>query len=318
VQPKDRDIAMVFQDYALYPHMSVYDNLGFGLRNLRYPQKEIDRRIHAAAEMLQIEHLLSRRPRELSGGQRQRVAVGRAIVRSPKVFLFDEPLSNLDAKLRVQMRVELQALHHQLGNTVIYVTHDQVEAMTLGDRIIVLRDGIVQQIGTPRRVYEHPNNMFVAAFIGTPPMNLISGSVDPNGRFQGESFAVALEPATLARYPSIAGRQVVLGVRADDIYEMRSDATDGAGATGIVKAVEYLGSETLAYVSLGSATVTVRLSPQSQVLPGDPLALRFDFDRVSFFDPATQERLDWWPEETGIPQRKASAMSMRPASLSGS
>jgi multiple sugar transport system ATP-binding protein len=292
--PKDRDIAMVFQDYALYPHMTVYDNLAFGLHNLHYPKKEIGRRVREAAELLQIGPLLERRPRELSGGQRQRVAVGRAIVRSPQVFLFDEPLSNLDAKLRVQMRIELAELHRRLGNTVVYVTHDQVEAMTLGDRIVVMNHGVIQQIDTPRRVYEHPNNMFVAAFIGVPPMNLIDGTIE-GGTFASDGFRLRVPGSLLARRPAIAGRPVTLGIRAEDIHPAvlpAPSATREADAVGVVRGIEYLGSEVLVYLDAGTTVLTTRVGPQTSVAAGDNLPLQVDFDRVAFFDPTTQQRID--------------------------
>jgi multiple sugar transport system ATP-binding protein len=298
VHPKDRDIAMVFQDYALYPHMSVYDNLAFGLRNLHTPRKVIDEQIGRAAELLQIEHLLRRRPRELSGGQRQRVAVGRAIVRSPQVFLFDEPLSNLDAKLRVQMRVELQDLHRRLGNTVVYVTHDQVEAMTLGDRVVVMNHGVIQQIGAPRWIYERPENMFVAGFIGTPPMNFLSGEVTAEGRFRGDGLDFALPPDLRGGLPGLAGRGVVLGVRPDGFLDAAATAGDGPEAAHIrarVRAVEYLGTESLAYVDAPSGGLTVSLPAQTETGPGAPIALKVDFRRASLFDAETQHRLEWQP-----------------------
>jgi multiple sugar transport system ATP-binding protein len=295
--PKDRDIAMVFQDYALYPHMTVYDNLAFGLRNLHVGRKDIDQRVHQAAELLQIGPLLNRRPRELSGGQRQRVAVGRAIVRSPKVFLFDEPLSNLDAKLRVQMRMELAELHRRLENTVIYVTHDQVEAMTLGDRIVVMNHGIIQQIDAPKRVYEHPNNMFVAGFIGMPPMNMLEGSVDATGTFTCDGFCLRIPPSVLALHPRVLGQKVVLGIRAEDIQAATStngsvESSDHRGSVGMVRAVEYLGSEVLAYVEAGGAYLIARLTPQTVVVTGEPFAMQVNFDRIAFFDPQTQTRIE--------------------------
>jgi multiple sugar transport system ATP-binding protein len=299
IHPKDRDIAMVFQDYALYPHMSVYDNLAFGLRNLRTPRRDIDRQIQRAAELLQIEHLLKRRPRELSGGQRQRVAVGRAIVRSPQVFLFDEPLSNLDAKLRVQMRIELQDLHRRLRNTVVYVTHDQVEAMTLGDRVVVMNHGVIQQIGAPRWVYERPENMFVAGFIGTPPINLLRGQLTPDGAFQGDGFAFPVPPDLRLGREDLAGRPVFLGVRPDGFDALPSGSGPGAGSNtaahivGRVRAVEYLGTETLAYVDAPCGALTVRLPPQTEIGPGASIGLSIAFARASLFDAETQRRLEW-------------------------
>ena len=287
--PKDRDIAMVFQDYALYPHMSVYDNLSFGLRNLGVDRKTIDQKVQTVAELLQIGRLLQRRPRELSGGQRQRVALGRAIVRSPQVFLFDEPLSNLDAKLRVQMRVDLLDLHRRLGNTVVYVTHDQVEAMTLGDRIVIMLDGIVQQIDSPRDIYERPRNTFVASFMGAPPMNLVPGEIDAEGVFRTDGLTITIPPDAPARQQAIDSRAVVLGVRPDDMAEAPVDRGDMAGT---VRAVEFVGSETLVHLDVGRHLLTARLGPQADILPGHTLAVRLDFARVSFFDTETQERLN--------------------------
>jgi multiple sugar transport system ATP-binding protein len=280
---------MVFQDYALYPHMTVYDNLSFGLRNLGVERKVIETKVHEVAELLQIGRLLQRRPRELSGGQRQRVALGRAIVRSPQVFLFDEPLSNLDAKLRVQMRVDLLDLHRRLGNTVIYVTHDQVEAMTLGDRIVVMLDGLIQQIDTPRHIYERPRNTFVASFMGAPPMNLLIGEIDADGVFRGDGLTITIPPTTPARQQAIRSRSVVLGVRPDDIAEAPTEQGDVAGT---VRAVEFVGSETLVHLDVGKHFLTARLGPQSDILPGHNLGVRLDFARVSFFDTETQERLN--------------------------
>jgi multiple sugar transport system ATP-binding protein len=307
---------MVFQDYALYPHMSVYDNLAFGLRNLRTPRKVIDEQIRRAAELLQIEHLLRRRPRELSGGQRQRVAVGRAIVRSPQVFLFDEPLSNLDAKLRVQMRVELQDLHRRLENTVVYVTHDQVEAMTLGDRVVVMNHGVIQQIGAPRWIYERPENMFVAGFIGTPPMNFLSGQVTAEGRFRGDGLDFALPPDLRGGLPGLAGRGVVLGVRPDGFLDAPAaaattagDGPEGAHIRARVRAVEYLGTESLAYVDAPSGGLTVRLPAQTETGPGAPIALRVDFRRASLFDGETQHRLEWQAAPESV---RAAADGSRP------
>jgi multiple sugar transport system ATP-binding protein len=294
LHPKERDIAMVFQDYALYPHMTVYENMSFGLRNLRVPRKEVDRKVAQAAEMLGIGPLMNRRPRELSGGQRQRVAVGRAIVRSPKVFLFDEPLSNLDAKLRVAMRVELAELHQRLGATMVYVTHDQVEAMTLGERIVVMNNGVVQQVADPRTLYDAPVNLFVAGFVGAPPMNVIWGKIDraEGLRFVGEGFAIALPQEVGQRYARYLGQPLVLGVRPEDL-QVDAPSPNGrlAHFRATVKVVEYLGSEALFYFDLGGLTYTARVEPHRVAHAGEELEFRFGFRRTAFFDAATQERL---------------------------
>ena len=270
VAPGDRDIAMVFQNYALYPHLTVRDNMAFGLRMRRTPKPEIDRRVTAAAESLAIEGLLNRRPRELSGGQRQRVALGRAIVREPAVFLFDEPLSNLDAKLRVQMRAELARLHRRLGTTVIYVTHDQVEAMTLGDRIVLMNQGLIQQADTPLEIYRRPANRFVASFIGSPTMNFFSGRIDGEGfRLAGGELRLPLGPDA-DRFPT---GPAVLGIRPEDLLLA---ASDEAVATVPVDVVEQTGHETFAHFLLGGEDHVVRLPGDMAVRPGDrlPLAVR--------------------------------------------
>ncbi len=289
VPPRARDIAMVFQDYALYPHMTVRDNLSFGLRNLHVPTSQIEREVQRVAEMLQIDTMLNRKPRELSGGQRQRVALGRAIVRAPQVFLFDEPLSNLDAKLRVQMRVELLELHAKLGTTTVYVTHDQVEAMTLGQRIVVMNHGVVQQIDAPARIYDHPNNMFVAQFIGAPPMNLAFGRLEAPGVFAGDGFAIRLAPEFAAQHPQWFGRELYLGIRPEDIQKTRPGEKPDVQVT--TKVTEYLGSEVIAYFSLGKETWTARMAPDTIVQPHERLDLTCDFKRAAFFDPETQQRI---------------------------
>ena len=289
VPARGRDIAMVFQDYALYPHMSVRENLSFGLRNLHVPTAQIEREVNRVAEMLQIDALLNRKPRELSGGQRQRVALGRAIVRSPKVFLFDEPLSNLDAKLRVQMRVELLELHAKLGTTTIYVTHDQVEAMTLGQRIVVMNHGIVQQIDAPAHIYDHPNNMFVAQFIGAPPMNLAFGRLEPPGIFAGDGFTIRLSSAFASLHDRWFGRELYLGIRPEDIQKTRPGESPDIQATA--KVMEYLGSEVIAYFGVGKETWTARMAPDTVIQPHEQLLLTCDFKRAAFFNPETQERI---------------------------
>ncbi|MER3398296.1 MAG: glycerol-3-phosphate ABC transporter ATP-binding protein [Chloroflexota bacterium] len=290
--PRDRDVAMVFQSYALYPHMSVYDNMAFGLKLRGFPRAEIDRRVRQVAEILGIADLLDRKPRQLSGGQRQRVALGRAIVREPKVFLMDEPLSNLDAKLRVQTRAELKKLHQTLKTTTIYVTHDQVEAMTMGDRIAVINKGVLQQVDTPQNVYEHPVNIFVAGFIGSPAMNFFRGRLlSEDGRLYVdlEDFRVEV-PGQLGevlrqRAPS---PKVVLGVRPEHI---RLSAAEGQGVRCRVEVVEPLGNETLVHVTSGRHTWTVWLPGMLKVAPGMSLQLEFDPEKLHLFDAGTERAL---------------------------
>jgi multiple sugar transport system ATP-binding protein len=295
LHPKERDIAMVFQDYALYPHMSVYENLSFGLQNLKVPRRQIEEKVKFASEMLGIGLLLDRRPRELSGGQRQRVALGRAIVRSPQVFLFDEPLSNLDAKLRVQMRVELAELHKRLGTTMIYVTHDQVEAMTLGQRIVVMNNGIIQQIDDPRTLYDRPTNIFVAGFIGAPPMNFFAGALALNGdvRFIGDGFDVRLPPELVSRLRLRDSQQLILGIRPEDITLVEDGGEDHQPGRlkATVRVVEYLGSEMLIYFALGDQTFIARMDPHTVAAADGTIQLQFGFARLSFFDPQTEQRI---------------------------
>ncbi len=285
VPPKDRDIAMVFQNYALYPHMSVFDNLSFGLKIRKFPREEIVRRVGEAARLLGIEALLERKPKQLSGGQRQRVAMGRAIVRQPQVFLFDEPLSNLDAKLRVQMRAELGKLHHRLKTTSIYVTHDQVEAMTLAGRIVVMKDGVVQQVGAPMELYRKPANVFVAGFIGSPAMNFIEGEMTQRAgerHLRGEGFEIPL-PETIGNLPE-AGRRVILGLRPEALYP-RSEAE--ALLHGRVEVFEPLGADSYATFPLGAREMTVRLPSDLRFAPGEPIHLGIHFEEAHFFDAAT-------------------------------
>src|SRR6058998_429398 len=255
--PMDRDIAMVFQNYALYPHMSVYDNMAFGLRMRKFEKPEIDRRVRHAADVLGIQPLLERRPRQLSGGQRQRVALGRAIVRNPRVFLFDEPLSNLDAALRVQMRVELKRLHDRLETTAIYVTHDQVEAMTLGDRVVVMKDGVVKQVGEPLELYERPANRFVAGFIGSPAMNFVEVNVKDGGALWAETsgFRVKVPADRTDRLKSYAGQPVTVGIRPEDLRLATGGDSSDYTVDAVVDVVEPLGSEILLDVKAGSNTM---------------------------------------------------------------
>ncbi len=288
VPARDRDIAMVFQNYALYPHMTVYRNLAFALTMRRVPAAEVAQRVRSAAELLGLESLLDRRPRQLSGGQRQRVAVGRAIVRQPQVFLFDEPLSNLDAKLRVQMRRDLAALRRRVGTTTIYVTHDQVEAMTLGDRIVVMRDGRVQQIDTPMVLYRNPANTFVATFLGSPPMNLLRGTVTTNEvpAFQADGGGARLPLAGAARPES--GRAVFVGIRPEDF---RLGGSGGLGVSARVTEVEPLGNETVVSLDADGVVLTARLDGAAVVHRGDPVTLTVAPESLHWFDAASEDRL---------------------------
>src|SRR4051794_9652578 len=262
--PMDRDIAMVFQNYALYPHMSVYDNMAFGLKMRKFERPEIEKRVREAADILGIGELLKRKPRQLSGGQRQRVALGRAIVRHPRVFLFDEPLSNLDAKLRVQMRVELKKLHLRLGTTAIYVTHDQVEAMTLGDRVVVMRDGVVQQVGEPLELYNTPANRFVAGFIGSPAMNFASVTVDgADGALWAlsEGIRIKIPPPVAARLHRYPGEEVTLGIRPEDLRLATASDPPELGFDVVVEVVEKLGAQILLDVRVGSRAIVAAVEP---------------------------------------------------------
>ncbi len=293
IEPKDRDIAMVFQDYALYPHMTVYDNMAFGLLYRDTPKPEIHRRVEEAARILNIGEYLKRRPRQLSGGQRQRVAMGRAIVRDPKVFLFDEPLSNLDAKLRVQMRTEIKKLHQRVQTTVIYVTHDQVEAMTLADRIVVMRQGHVEQVGTPDVIYREPASTFVASFIGAPTMNLVPGRLQADGDdlavVLSEGVRLPIPPARAGRYRAYGGREAILGLRPEHIVW----APDGRpGAIKVTAGVvEPLGADTLVFFEIGGREMVCRVPPEAAHRTGDKLRLTFDMSRMHLFDAATERAI---------------------------
>jgi multiple sugar transport system ATP-binding protein len=292
VPANQRDIAMVFQNYALYPHMTVYQNMAFALKLRNVPRDEIDRRVREAAGILSIEEMLDRKPRQLSGGQRQRVAVGRAIVRQPQAFLFDEPLSNLDAKLRVQMRKEISRLHRQLGATMIYVTHDQVEAMTMGDRIVVMNAGQIQQIGTPLELYQRPANQFVAGFIGSPAMNMWRGMI----REQGERAVFASDGFTLevGSAPGVPrDREVVLGLRPENIYVAAGPYVPSPAAeiTSRIDVIEPMGNETLLYTRAGSADIVARIAPQTIPDVDEPIQLAIDLDRLHYFDGATGARV---------------------------
>jgi multiple sugar transport system ATP-binding protein len=290
VPPKDRDIAMVFQNYALYPHMSVYDNMAFGLKIRKFPKEEIEQRVREAAKILDIEQLLDRKPKALSGGQRQRVAVGRAIVRKPKVFLFDEPLSNLDAKLRVQMRAEISSLHNRLKATMIYVTHDQVEALTMADKIVVMKMGIIQQIGGPLPLYNEPNNKFVAGFIGSPPMNFITTDIEKEGTdlFANEgTFRIKLEGKNKKLLTPYLGKKVTFGVRPEDVVFSDNPIPDTT-LNGQVSVIEPLGSETHIYVSLGKNQVIGKIEPSIILKVDQKVSLIPDMEKVKFFDYETE------------------------------
>ena len=295
VAPKDRDIAMVFQSYALYPHMSVYDNLAFGLKLRKTPKRDIDTRVRGAAETLGISQLLQRKPRQLSGGQRQRVALGRAIVREPQVFLMDEPLSNLDAKLRVQTRADLIKLHQRLQTTVIYVTHDQVEAMTMGDRIAVMRDGLLQQLAAPTELYDHPSNVFVAGFIGSPAMNFFRSELRAEGDTlyaDTGNFRIKLPAEKRADAMQHQGRQVIMGIRPEDVYEASElPNADGNTATLPVEVVEHLGSETNVYLLAGQTPFIARLDARTSAATGQQMEVAFDANRMHLFDPDTEQAI---------------------------
>jgi multiple sugar transport system ATP-binding protein len=294
VPPKDRDIAMVFQDYALYPHMNVRKNLSFGLRIRKFPRNEIEQRVSEAARILGIGDLLERKPKELSGGQRQRVAMGRAIVRQPQAFLFDEPLSNLDAKLRVQMRAELAKLHQRLEKTIIYVTHDQVEAMTLASRIVVMNKGRVMQIGSPREVYNSPNNRFVAGFIGSPAMNFLEVHVvGKEGRLflKGAGFELAIPERLQGRYLKVKDQDAIFGIRPEHIFDAgeRSPFPGGEKVAVTVDVSEFVGSETILVASCGSDQITACVDPLTGAKPRAEMEFRVDMNHMYLFDKSTGE-----------------------------
>ena len=298
VEPKDRDIAMVFQNYALYPHMSVYDNMAFGLKLRKVPKEKIDKAVHEAAKILDIEHLLDRKPKALSGGQRQRVAMGRAIVREPKVFLMDEPLSNLDAKLRVQMRVEISKLHQRLQTTIIYVTHDQTEAMTLGTRIVVMKDGIIQQVDTPQNLYDKPCNLFVAGFMGMPPMNFIDCKVVKSGSdillmFGSHSIKVPDSKAERLIALDAVDKEVVLGIRPEDIHDEQLfiESSPESVIDARINIYEMLGAEVYLYFTIDQFDITARVNARTAARPGDTVQFAFDLSKIHIFDKETEEIL---------------------------
>ena len=295
VEPKDRDIAMVFQNYALYPHMSVYDNMAFGLKLRKVPKDEIEKMVKEAAKILELTPLLDRKPKALSGGQRQRVAMGRAIVRNPKVFLMDEPLSNLDAKLRVQMRIEIAKMHQRLGTTIIYVTHDQTEAMTLGTRIVVMKDGIIQQVDTPRNLYERPCNLFVAGFMGSPQMNFLDGII----RVEGENAFIEVAGKSIPMPPAKSkklidggydGKGVTFGIRPEDVDDSEMFIeTAKCVFESTIKVYELLGSEVFLYFDLAEFPITARVDPRTTARPGDTVKFGFDIEKIHIFDKETEQ-----------------------------
>lgn len=294
VPPKDRDIAMVFQNYALYPHMSVYDNMAFGLKLRKFPKAEIDRRVREAARILGLEQYLDRKPKALSGGQRQRVALGRAIVRDAKVFLMDEPLSNLDAKLRVQMRSEIAKLHQRLETTTIYVTHDQTEAMTMATRLVVMKDGVIQQVGTPKEVYEKPENIFVGGFIGSPAMNFLKGTLQ-DGKFVigNITFGVPEGKMKVLREQGYVGKEVILGIRPEDIHDepVFIEASPNTKITANVEVAELLGAETMVYSNINGQEFVARIDARTEIKPGYQLDLALDMNKAHFFDIETEKRI---------------------------
>jgi len=296
IPPKDRDIAMVFQNYALYPHMTVYENMSFALKLRKTPKAEIDPIVQETAKLLEIEDLLDRKPKQLSGGQRQRVALGRAIVRKPKVFLFDEPLSNLDAKLRVQMRAEITRLHRKLATTMIYVTHDQVEAMTMADKIVIMKDGLIHQIDSPLNVYNNPINLFVAGFIGSPAINQFKGRLDEeNGSliFITDSFKVPVPSQFRDAVKSHIGKNIIMGLRPEDVYDAEYDsmAEIPVNITVLCDVVEPMGNEYVVYLSTGNTTLIARLDPKKLPQVEQDLKISLDMKKIHFFDMDSQDCL---------------------------
>ncbi|WP_332630350.1 ABC transporter ATP-binding protein [Halalkalibacter flavus] len=295
VAPKDRDIAMVFQNYALYPHMNVYDNMAFGLKLRKFKKEEIDRRVKDAAKILGLTEMLDRKPKAMSGGQRQRVALGRAIVRDPQVFLMDEPLSNLDAKLRVQMRAEITKLHKRLQTTTIYVTHDQTEAMTMASRIVIMKDGIIQQVGTPKEVYDNPDNVFVGGFIGSPAMNFFKGSLTADGFFKMGDVQVKVPEGKLKtlKERNYINKEVILGVRPEDIHDelLFLESSPESKLTATVDVSELLGAESYLYSKVDGQDFIARIDARSDVKMGQKVDLAFDMNKVHFFDIESELRI---------------------------
>ncbi|WP_188456585.1 ABC transporter ATP-binding protein [Virgibacillus oceani] len=294
VAPKDRDIAMVFQNYALYPHMNVYDNMAFGLKLRKFKKDEIQQRVNNAAKILGLEAYLDRKPKALSGGQRQRVALGRAIVRDAKVFLMDEPLSNLDAKLRVQMRAEIQKLHQRLQTTTIYVTHDQTEAMTMATRLVVMKDGIIQQVGAPKEVYDNPENIFVGGFIGSPSMNFLTGTLKKDHLLLNDvKINVPEGKMKSLREKGYVDKEVILGIRPEDIHDepVFIDSTPDTKITATIEVAELMGAETYLYSKVNDQDFIARVDSRSDINGGERLDLAFDMNKAHFFDPDTELRI---------------------------
>ncbi|MFD1849986.1 ABC transporter ATP-binding protein [Oceanobacillus bengalensis] len=294
VAPKDRDIAMVFQNYALYPHMSVYDNMAFGLKLRKFKKEEIDKRVQNAAKILGLEAYLDRKPKALSGGQRQRVALGRAIVRDAKVFLMDEPLSNLDAKLRVQMRAEIQKLHKRLQTTTIYVTHDQTEAMTMATRLVVMKDGLIQQVGAPKEVYDKPDNVFVGGFIGSPSMNFLNGKLS-DGYFVMDDKKIAVPEGKMKSLRDLGyvGKEIILGVRPEDIHDEQAflDASPNTKIKATIDVAELMGAESILYSTINNQDFVARVDSRSDINGGETIELAFDMNKTHFFDKETENRI---------------------------
>lgn len=299
-EPKDRDIAMVFQNYALYPHMSVYDNMSFSLKLRKMDKQEIDKKVKEAAKILQLENLLDRKPKALSGGQRQRVALGRSIVRNPKVFLMDEPLSNLDAKLRTEMRAQISKLHKDLGATFIYVTHDQTEAMTMGDRIVVMKDGVVQQINKPKVLYDNPVNKFVASFIGSPQMNFMDAEILKDGEdivasLPGKEvkFLIPKGKAAFLEEKGYVGKTITIGIRPEDIHKEKVflDMSENSQFKADVVIRELMGAEIYAYLDFKRTELIAKFDGRSDIMPGQTLDLALDMNRMHFFDKETEENI---------------------------
>ncbi|MGM7700127.1 ABC transporter ATP-binding protein [Pseudalkalibacillus sp. Hm43] len=294
VAPKDRDIAMVFQNYALYPHMNVYDNMAFGLKLRKFDKGEIEKRVKDAARILGLEEYLDRKPKALSGGQRQRVALGRAIVRDPQVFLMDEPLSNLDAKLRVQMRAEISKLHQRLQTTTIYVTHDQTEAMTMATRIVVMKDGVIQQVGTPKQVYDTPENVFVGGFIGSPAMNFLHGQLEDNHFTMGNiKLNVPEGKMKVLREQGYGGKEIILGIRPEDIHDepVFTEASEGTKISAVIDVAELMGAETYLYSTVADQNFIARVDSRTDIQNGQKLELAFDMNKCHFFDAETEKRI---------------------------
>ena len=292
VAPKDRDIAMVFQNYALYPHMNVYENMAFGLKLRKFDKKDIDERVRNAAQILGLTEMLDRKPKAMSGGQRQRVALGRAIVRNPKVFLMDEPLSNLDAKLRVQMRAEIIKLHKRLQTTTIYVTHDQTEAMTMATRIVVMKDGYIQQLGEPKEIYDYPNNVFVGGFIGSPAMNFLHGKLQ-DGKFEMGEMQIVVPDGKLKALEKYNGKEIILGIRPEDIHDepVFLDANPDSRFKATIDVAELMGSESYLYSKVTDQDFIARVDSRTDISSGDKIELAFDMNKCHFFDVETEERV---------------------------